>query len=331
MDLVRTIKLPANLAASATTFVWSASSERILLATADEIHIFSATGTGYHATIRNPSPAAAKSTFVDFGATDAEALVISAHGIKLSLFNLTSSRAVEIANPKFYTTSSAARGFSFRPSSRHLALLTRTSGKDTISIHAPETRDVLRSWSPDLVDAQGLAWTPDGRWLVVWESAAQGHRVSFFTPDGHRYRDWCGSVQKDEPGDMHERLGPGARLVVLSPNSQYAAIGDYSRRVCLLHTSNMTTQLLLRHPSTAEPKDTLQVMFRLPLPPSGAAFDTPPRLTTVSADMAGADGRLEDGHAHPGIRQGLAARDASGAGGLGQCPAAQVGTRNHAI
>jgi WD40 repeat protein len=275
LDLIRTIKLPANLAASVTTFIWSASSERILLATADEIHVVSATGAAFHATIRNPLSAAAKSTFVDFGATDGEAFVISAHGIKLSLFNLTSSRVLEIANPKFYTTSSAARGFSFRPYSRHLALLSRTLGKDTISVHAPDTREVLRSWSPDIVDAQGLAWTPDGRWLVVWESAAQGHRVVFFTPDGHRYRDWRGSQyqQQHESGIMHGALGPGVRLVALSPDSKYVAIGDYGRCVYVLHTSNMTTQLQLLHPSTAEPKDTLQVWY-FPASPTSPKSDT---------------------------------------------------------
>lgn len=259
LDVVRTISLPPDLPGSITTFVWSPSADKILLAATDEVHVYSATESRFHANIRNPASSVAKSAFVDFGATDLEACVFSAHGIKLSIFNLGSSKVVEISNPKFYTTASAARGFSFRPHTHHLALLTRVSGKDTISIHSPESREVQRSWSPDLIDAQGLAWTPDGKWLVVWESAAQGHRVVFFTADGHKYQDWSAGHLQHAQGDMDYRVGAGVRLVTFSPDSQYIAIGDYSRAVCVLHTSAMREHKQLLHPLSIEPRDTIQV------------------------------------------------------------------------
>jgi hypothetical protein len=259
LTVVQTIKLPADLAASIFSFVWSHTAERILLAAGDEIHVFSATGDDFHATIRNPSSPAAKSTYVDFGATHREACACSAHGIKLSLFNLASAKVVEISNPKFYTASSAARGFSFRPRTHHLALLTRTYGKDTVSIHAADSREVQRSWSPDVVDAQGLSWTPNGEWLVVWESASQGRRVLFFTPDGHKYRDWCGPLPQPASGDMHDRLRAGVKVVFFSPDSQYVVVGDHGRCVFVLPTANLTHEVRLCHPRTLEPKDTLQV------------------------------------------------------------------------
>ncbi|KAI0128929.1 WD40 repeat-like protein [Xylariales sp. AK1849] len=259
LDVTRPIRLPADLGGGVTTFLWSPSSERLLLATADEIHVFSATEDDFHATIRNPSSSVARSSFVGFGATDREVCVCTAHGIKLSLFYLSSpSKAVEITSPKFYTTSSAARGFSFRPHTHHLALLTRTAGKDTISIHDPASRETQRSWSSDIVDAQGLAWTPDGRWLVVWESAAQGHRVQFFTPDGHKYRDWCGPLHHASEASDY-RLSAGVKLLAFSPNSQYVAIGDFGRCLYVLHTANGAKQLQLRHPFTLEPKEILQI------------------------------------------------------------------------
>ncbi|ETS80013.1 hypothetical protein PFICI_07542 [Pestalotiopsis fici W106-1] len=257
LTVERRIKVPADLAASTTTFVWSPNSQRLLLSAGDEIHVFSVVDDDFHATVRNPTSSVAKSTFVDFGATDREACVCSAHGIKLSLFNLASAKVVEISNPKFYAASTAARGISYRPLTHHLALLTRSSGKDFVSIHTAESREVQRSWSPDVVDAQGLSWTPDGKWLVVWESAAQGHRVSFFTPDGHKYRDWCGPLLR--PGETHERWGAGVKVVTFSSDSQYVAIGDYGRSVSVLPTANLAHELRLCHPLTLEPKDTLQI------------------------------------------------------------------------
>ncbi|KAK6219039.1 hypothetical protein LQW54_002541 [Pestalotiopsis sp. IQ-011] len=253
----RSIKLSAQVAASTTSFVWSPNGQRLLLSAGDEIHVLSVTDDAFQATIRNPTSSVAKLTFVDFGATDREICVCSAHGIKLSLFNLASAKAVEISNPKFYAASTVAHGISYRPLTHHLALLTRSAGKDFVSIHTAESREVQRSWSPDVVDAQGLSWTPDGKWIVIWESAAQGHRVLFFTPDGHKYRDWCGPALR--PGETHDRWGAGVKLVTFSSDSQYVAIGDYGRSVFVLPTANLSHELRLCHPVTLEPKDTLQI------------------------------------------------------------------------
>lgn len=258
LQIVRKIKLPAGLSSSITTFVWSSTAERVLVSAADEIHTYSVRDDDFHATIRNPTSSTGKLTYVDFGATDREVIVCSAHGIKLSIFNLASSKIVEISNPKFYTATSAVRGFSFRPHTHHLALLTRASGKDTVSIHAPESREVQRSWNPDTVDAQGLSWSPDGKWLTVWESASQGHRVTFYTSDGHKYIDWTGSLP-DASDDMHNRLGAGVKLVAFSTNSQYLAIGDYDRCISVIPLASRSNQLRLQHPSTIEPRNSLQV------------------------------------------------------------------------
>ncbi|KAH8673578.1 WD40 domain-containing protein [Xylariales sp. PMI_506] len=258
LETSQVVKLPTEFAAGVTAVVWSSSSERLLLAAADEIRVFSVTHADFQATIRNPSSSVGKSGFIDFGATDREVFVFSAHGIKLSVFNLATAKIVEITSPKFYTTVSGPRGFSLRPHTNHLALLTRIAGKDTISIHSPESREAQRSWSPDVIDVQGLTWTPDGRWLVVWESAAQGHRVVFFTSDGHKYRDWHGPTRHASE-DVDYQLAAGIKAVVFSPDSRYAAIGDHGRCICVLHTTNTTEQWILSHPRTIEPKDTIQV------------------------------------------------------------------------
>ncbi|XXH05036.1 hypothetical protein Hte_011460 [Hypoxylon texense] len=257
LEVFRIIKLPPDLNGGVTRFVWSPSSARILVAVTDQIHVFSVRGGDFHGTARLP-PSLAKSTFVDFGATDREICIWSPFGVKLTLINLSSSKAVEIANPKFYHAASAARGCSFRAAAHHLALLTRTSGKDMISIHSPVTREVERSWYPDTIDAQGLAWTPDGRWLVVWESSAQAPRVLFYTSDGHIFKDWRGPLQHASQ-DMGLPSGAGVRTVTISPDGRHAVVANVSTWLCILNIPSMTEAMRLRHPPVVQPKDTLQI------------------------------------------------------------------------
>ncbi|KAI1078411.1 hypothetical protein F5B20DRAFT_228365 [Whalleya microplaca] len=281
LETTWTIRLPSDLAGGVTSFIWSPFSRRVLVSVPDQIHVFSAKGGDFHATVRLPS-SPAKSTFVDFGATDDEACIWSPLGIKLTVINLVSSKAVEIANPKLYNASSASKGCSFRSNTHHLALLTRTAGKDVISIHSPETREIERSWYPDTIDAQGLAWTPDGRWLVVWESSAQGHRVLFYTSDGHIFKDWRGPLPLASKEDMGQH-GAGVKVVAFSPNGRHGVIADGSSCICILSTPSMVEEMRLRHPQAVHPKDTLQIWQEQNTPANYGSISSP---TFVKATQA---------------------------------------------
>lgn len=241
-------------------FQWSPSSRLVLVASADEIHVFSALeqNDNFRATIRNPAPPAAKLVYVGFGASDTDVCVCASLGLKFAVFNLASSKAVDVANPKFHTTALVRKGFCFRPESQHLAVITRTSGKDMISIHHPKTKELQRSWSPDTIDAQGVVWSPDGKWLVTWESAAHGHKVLFYTPDGNLFKTWSGP-QSLVPADADIPLGPGVRLLDFSADAINLVIGDSSRRICIINMTSVTESLRLLHPNTIVPTDTLQV------------------------------------------------------------------------
>lgn len=258
LEVVHVIKLPGDLSGPVFGFQWSPSSRHVLVAVADQVHVFSALDAGFHAVLRNPVPPSAKPSYVGFGSDDSEVCVCSSFGLKLTIFSLVSSRAVEIANPKFYTPATACRGFSLRPESRHLAILTRTSGRDMVSIHHPASRDVQRSWRPDTVDAQGLMWTRDGKWLLIWESAAQGHKLLFYTPDGHIFRSWSGS--QDPSPELKDRdLGAGIRLVQQSADATRVAVGDSSRCICVFDMTTLGETMRLHHPSSIFPKETLRV------------------------------------------------------------------------
>lgn len=263
LSTVRETSLPRGFRGPVASFQWSSSSRMLLVASAHEIHLFSACQEdNLHATVANPVPPAAKLAYAGFGALDTDVCVCASLGLKFSVFDITSSRVVEISNPKFYSAVHVRKGLCFRPDTRHLTLLTRASGKDMISIHHPKTKEIQRSWSPDTIDAQGLAWSPDGKWLVVWESAAQGHKILFYAPDGNLFKTWAGP-QPLVSADAENKLGPGVRLVEFSADARALAIGDSTRRICMLSMASVTESMRLQHPNSVVPTDTLQVRHQL--------------------------------------------------------------------
>ncbi|KAB5558637.1 quinon protein alcohol dehydrogenase-like superfamily [Coniochaeta sp. 2T2.1] len=258
LDVVKIIRLPADLAGPVYTFQWSPSSRLILVAVGEQIQVVSADDSTFEATIRNAVPPTAKPSSIGFAASDMEVWVCSSLGLKLTLFDLTTSKGVEITNPKFFTPATTSNGFSLRPDTNHLAILTRTAGKDMISIHDPATKEVQRAWGPDTVDAQGLKWSPDGRWLVVWESDSQGHKVIFYTADGNTFKTWTGPANPP-PEHKDYLLGAGVKLLQFSADAHHLAIGDHSRGVCILDMASVNETMRLFHPHTIVPSETIQI------------------------------------------------------------------------
>ena len=140
----------------------------------------------------------------------------------MTVWNLITSKHVEIAHPKFST-----KGFGFRPFTSHFAVLTRSATHDVVSIHQHTSYKVASSFTLPTLDAQDLKWSPCGRWLAVWDSAAVGYRVLVYTADGHLYR-------------THEKPceGLGVKTVDWSPSGDFLTIGSYDGKMCFL--SNYT-------------------------------------------------------------------------------------------
>ncbi|KAH8602306.1 hypothetical protein B0O99DRAFT_136598 [Bisporella sp. PMI_857] len=268
LETSRVVSLPPELAASINQFLWSASSKRILLASASEIRVYSTSDPQFSAIITNPTSGTTRAVHISFGATDDEICAFSEFGLKLSVFSLSTSRSVDIGNPKFYNPGVAAKGLSYRPVTLNLALLTRTGGKDIISIHERHTLEVTRSWNPDTIDAQGLSWSADGRWLAVWESSSQGHQFLVYAADGYLYKSWNGPIPV--AGDVDLSSGPGIKMFEWNKPGTHVAIGDFSRRVTVLSVPAFTESMSLSHTAAVKPAENLQVWQEQITPQHGA-------------------------------------------------------------
>ncbi|KAL5612809.1 hypothetical protein BROUX41_004107 [Berkeleyomyces rouxiae] len=258
LQVVHEIALAADVSAALFHVAWAPSSARLLVAAADKLLVFSARDATFKATVKNPASSSARPTHVQFGPTDAEVVVFSHFGLKLALVNLAAAAAVEVTNPKFHQPPATARCLSFRPGSNHLALLTRTNGKDSVSIHVPGSRAVERAFHPDTVDAQGVVWASKGRWLVVWESAAHGHKVLMYTPDGHLFNTWTGPPDTGAEA-QHFDLGAGVKHFHMDRLGMKAVICDYTSALTIMDLSVGSQIMRLAHPATVIPTDTLQV------------------------------------------------------------------------
>ncbi|KAJ8065591.1 hypothetical protein OCU04_006267 [Sclerotinia nivalis] len=271
LDIIRAISLPSELTASITSFIWSSSSNRLLLASADVIRVLSPSDNHFSATINSPTSGTTKTTFISFGGTDDEVCIFSEFGLKLTIFNLSTSKSVDISSPKLFTPGTAAKGFSHRPRSGNLTLLTRSGGKDVISIHESGSLEVTRSWSPETIDAQGITWSPDGKWITIWESASQGHKLLVYTADGHLYKAWSGPTPAFEE-DKDIALGAGIKSIEWSQTGTHIAISDYSRRIVLLAAPPFSESMILSHVLSVNPTDTLHIWIERILPSPHGGF-----------------------------------------------------------
>lgn len=253
---INVVKLPTGLSEPIASLLWSPSSTKLLVSTSEQVNVLSILDSSLNATIKNPTSGTGKPSHIQFGCNDNQLLVFAAFGLKLLIVNLSTSKAVEIGSPKFHLPISATRGFSLRPRTGHLALLTRVGGRDILSIHDHATQQLQRSWHPETADAQVVIWSPNGQWLLLWDSAAHGRRLLLYTPDGQLFRTLGGA---DAPNVEEAKLKLGIKLCKFSPDAQLCAVSDHTRSVAIFGTSAWREDLSLTHPLSLPLSDTLQV------------------------------------------------------------------------
>ena len=206
----------------------SSGVQRLLIADDDTIQVFDAQEHQYHACINGASGNTRKIADVEFGHTADEVLVFSDFGIKVTLWSLTSGRGVDIKDPK-----SARYGYSFRPRSGHFAVLLRPETRDVVMVLAPGAQEPEYSVTVPTIDAQGIQWSSDGNWLVVWDAESVGLAVHIYTANGSLFKTYLGYQDADNPG-------LGVTRVVWDTSASYLAVGSNKNEITLLKSPQVS-------------------------------------------------------------------------------------------
>lgn len=223
---------------------------RILLVNDEIVRVYEVEDPQWKAVIRGAAGGLGKIVNVDFGSDENEVLVFSDFAVKVTIWSLKTNRGAEIRDPK------AGENFDFRPSTGHLAIITRAAAHDNLMLLAPGAHQASKSVELPTVDAQGIKWSPDGRWLAIWDAAGSGYRIAIYTADGHLFRSY-------EGGHTSENIGMGIKSVAWDPNTTFLAVGDYENDVTLLNSKTVSALGW-----TAENANSMKVLpHRNPLPP----------------------------------------------------------------
>ena len=215
----------------------------------------------WSATIDNGSGGMGKIANAEFGADDTEVLVFAGFNAQVTVWSLWTGRSVEIKDPKF-----AAKGHG---RNKNFALLSRPASHDVVTIHAPRSYGVLKTFNPPTSDAQGLQWSPNGKWLAIWDNASTGFKVLIYTADGNLYRTYTGDYFDDE------LQGLGVKTIEWSPNGDFLAIGGYENTITLLSTRTFCPAIHLAHTNIVSPSSsTIFTEHANPSSESGRAYTT---------------------------------------------------------
>ena len=207
---------------SADSRTSSGLSLRLLVANDEALYVFDIGDPKWHAIITCAASNLGKISNVDFGSNPDEILVFSDFGVRATIWSMATSRGSEIKDPKAVT-----RNYAYRPQTGHLAILTRPVAHDYIMLVAPGSHEVLKTFETPTVDAQGLAWSCDGRWLAVWDTSSCGYKVLLYTADGNLFKTYLGGQDSNE-------IGLGVRSVKWSHSGIYLAIADHNDRIIFL-------------------------------------------------------------------------------------------------
>jgi len=176
---------------------------------------------------------------VDFGCDENEILVFHAWNTKMSIHSLETSRSSVIKTPKF----AHHLGFGYRPKTRQLAILLKPETSDLLTVHEPRSYELVNKTVLSTIDAQGLKWSPDGKWIAVWDIASAGTKVLIFTADGQLYRTYTGPSGVDDSFDL------GVKQIEWSPAShqgtcEILAVGKVNGNIDLLRTRTVSRYLM---------------------------------------------------------------------------------------
>jgi WD40 repeat protein len=86
------------------------------------------------------------------------------------------------------------------------------------------------------VDLENLSWSPDGRFIAVWESSME-YKIVIYYPDGRLVSSYSAYD-----------FGLGIKSVTWSPSSQFLVVGSYDQKVRFLNYYTWKPLIEFLHP-----------------------------------------------------------------------------------
>ena len=176
---------------------------------------------------------------VNFGSDQNEVAVFHAWNTRMTIFSLDTAHSYVIKAPKF----AHGHGFGYRPRTGQLAILLKPETIDVLTIHEAHTYELINRASLPTVDAKGVKWSPDGRWIAVWETASAGTKVLIFTADGHHFATYTGSAKLDGAFDLGVRGIEWSPIVEGEEASEFLAVGKVDGAVDILQSKTVDKDL----------------------------------------------------------------------------------------
>lgn len=216
---------------------YDSADRRILSASDARIQVWQLRPLQQCAEIENVESGA---THVDFGGDQNEVIVFHAWNTKLTVFGLDTGRSQVIKTPK----SSHPNSFGYRPRTSQFAVLLKPDTSDLLTIHEFRTYELINRAVLPTLDAQGLKWSPDGRWIAVWDAASTGTKVLIFTAHGQLFRTYSG------PPDTDLVLDLGVKGIEWSPadrtgTSELLAVAKVDGNVDILKSKTVRASPLV--------------------------------------------------------------------------------------
>ncbi|CAI2728854.1 unnamed protein product [Schistosoma spindalis] len=133
-----------------------------------------------------------------------------------------------------------ANNLAFCPGGRYLALLERRNFQDHLSLFDCRLQwTILWNMTLETDDAVGVVWSPDGRYILVYDNCLR-YKVSIYSVGGKHLSTYCAYKPTQEL--------LGIKSVSWSPTGQLLALGSYDQKCRLLNDFNWTCLACLKHP-----------------------------------------------------------------------------------
>lgn len=205
------------------------SIRRILIANDSRISVWELNSLQPFAEIEKVEPGALN---VEFGGDENEVLVFHAWNIKMSIHSLNTGHSSVIKSPK----TANGLGFGYRPRTGEFAILLKPETSDLLTIHQRGSYELVNRTILPTIDAQGLKWSPDGRWIAIWDVASSGTKVLIFTSDGQLFRTYSGLPDAEDEFDLGVKQIEWSPATGANGTSEVLAVGKVNGNIDLLRT-----------------------------------------------------------------------------------------------